>query len=73
MEQIIDKITRMQQAEITEYKIYMKLADRIDDKENAKILRSIAEDELKHYNFWNERTNTNIKAQKWKVYYYYFI
>jgi len=70
---ILDKITRMQHDEITEYHIYNKLAERTKDKDNKKILQDIAEDELRHYNFWNERTKKDIKPKKWKIYFYYFI
>ena len=70
---ILDKITKMQHDEITEYHIYSKLAERTKDKDNKKILQDIAEDELRHYNFWSERTKKDIKPKKWKIYFYYFI
>ena len=70
---ILDKITRMQHDEITEYHIYNKLAERTKDEDNKKILEDIAEDELRHYKFWNERTKKDIKPKKWKIYFYYFI
>src|SRR6056297_3706211 len=70
---ILDKITKMQHDEITEYHIYIKLAKRTKDNDNKQILNEIAEDELRHYKFWNERTNKDIKPKKWKIYFYYFI
>src|SRR6056297_755439 len=70
---ILDKITKMQHDEITEYHIYSKLAERTKDEDNKKILQDIAEDELRHYNFWSERTKKDIKPKKWKIYFYYFI
>ena len=70
---ILDKITKMQHDEITEYHIYSKLAKRTKDKENKKILQEIAEDELRHYEFWNEKTKSDIKPKKWKIYFYYLI
>ena len=70
---ILDKITRMQHDEITEYHIYSKLAERTKDEDNKQILKDIAEDELRHYKFWNEKTKKDIKPKKWKIYFYYFI
>lgn len=69
---ILDKITKMQRDEITEYHIYSKLAERAKNEENKSKLKDIAEDELKHYNFWNEITKTDIKPNQRKVYFYYF-
>jgi len=70
---ILDKITRMQHDEITEYHIYTKLAERTKDEDNKQILKDIAEDELRHYEYWNEKTKSDIKPKKWKIYFYYFI
>ena len=70
---LMNKITKMQHDEITEHYIYKKLAERTKDEDNKKILNEIAEDELRHYKFWNERTNKDIKPKKWKIYFYYFI
>ena len=70
---LLNKIIKMQQDEITEHHIYTKLAERTKDPENKKILQDIAEDELKHYNFWNEKTKSDIKPKKWKIYFYYLI
>lgn len=52
----MDKIYKQQQHEITEYAIYLELADLSTDKENSKILREIAAQELEHYNFWKTVT-----------------
>lgn len=70
---ILDKVTKIQRDEITEYHIYSKLAKRTKDKVNKSKLKDIAEDELKHYNFWNEITKTDIKPRKWKIHFYYFV
>ncbi|MDZ7672443.1 MAG: VIT1/CCC1 transporter family protein [Halanaerobiales bacterium] len=70
---IFEKIIKMQKDEITEHHIYTKLAKRTKDKENKEIILSIAKDELRHYNFWNMITKSNIKANKIKIYFYYFI
>lgn len=62
-----------QRNEITEYHIYSKLASRTGDKKNSKVLHEIADDELKHYNFWYEYTGKEVKPQRWKVLFFYWI
>ena len=62
-----------QENEITEYHIYQKLASRIKDPENRKILRDISEDELKHYNIWKKYTETEVKPDRWKIIKYCWI
>lgn len=61
-----------QKTEITEYYIYLKLAQSINDT-NGKILQHIAEDELKHYNFWKKFTKKDFKPSKYKIWKYYLI
>lgn len=70
---IFNKITKMQQDELTEYHIYSKLAERTKDDRNREILIQIAEDELSHYNYWSKQTQKDLKPKKWKIYFYYFI
>jgi VIT1/CCC1 family predicted Fe2+/Mn2+ transporter len=67
------KLLKMQKDEITEYKIYHKLADRAKDPKNASIMREIADDEKRHHDIWQKYTGTEVKAHTWKVYFYYFI
>jgi VIT1/CCC1 family predicted Fe2+/Mn2+ transporter len=68
-----EKLLKMQKDEITEYKIYHKLADRAKNKKNASIMREIADDEKRHHDIWQKYTKTEVKAHTWKVYFYYFI
>lgn len=68
-----EKLLRMQKDEITEYKIYHKLADRTKDPKNASIMREIADDEKRHHDIWQKYTGSEVKANTWKVYFYYFI
>ncbi|MBN2031034.1 VIT1/CCC1 transporter family protein [bacterium] len=62
-----------QKNEKTEYHIYMKLARKVQCPENRKILKSIAEDELKHYEFWRTLTQSDVKPNQWKIGIYYLI
>ncbi|OQY90351.1 MAG: rubrerythrin family protein [Anaerolineae bacterium UTCFX1] len=66
-------ILDFQQAEITEYQIYNKLADKIKSAENAAILRRIAQDELRHYREWKQYSGEDVQPQWLKVWGYYFI
>ncbi|GJQ52743.1 MAG: membrane protein [Anaerolineaceae bacterium] len=66
-------ILDFQQAEITEYQIYNKLADKIKSAENAAILRRIAQDELRHYREWKQHSGEDVQPQWLKVWGYYFI
>ncbi len=68
-----EELVRAQRNEITEYRIYRKLADYVEDEANSEIMREIAEDELEHYNFWKEYTGEEVKPSWLKVWFYYGI
>jgi rubrerythrin len=40
--------------------IYSRLAKKIGATENAKILRRIADDELRHYHGWNKYSGQEV-------------
>ncbi len=63
-------ILRQQQTEITEYHIYRALAELTDDEQNKQVLRQIAEEEKKHYAFWEQLTGRSLAPQMWKVRWY---
>lgn len=62
-----------QKNELTGHFIYKKLASRIKNEENAKILMGISNDELKHYNMFKSITTEDVKPNMVKVYFFYFI
>ncbi|MHA2246554.1 MAG: VIT1/CCC1 transporter family protein [Candidatus Hodarchaeales archaeon] len=62
-----------QKAEITEYYIYKKLSKSIKDPHNQKILNEIAEDELKHYSFWKQYTQREVRPSRIKKWFYFII
>ncbi|HOO91050.1 MAG TPA: ferritin family protein [Syntrophales bacterium] len=41
-----------QKNEITEHYIYARLAKKVQNPENRRILEKIADDELRHYHVW---------------------
>ena len=48
------KLLGFQRNEITEHHIYGKLAEKVKSPENRKILKNIADDELRHYRKWRD-------------------
>lgn len=68
-----DKILNAQKSEITEYHIYSKLSESIDDEENSKILQRIGNEEKEHYDFWSNYTGEKVKPSKLKVWFYVFL
>jgi vacuolar iron transporter family protein len=62
-----------QRSEITEYHIYHKLAGLLENKADADILRSIAEDEHKHYEIIKEQTMVPVSPSRWRIWFYYIL
>jgi VIT1/CCC1 family predicted Fe2+/Mn2+ transporter len=48
------KLLKFQRSERTEALVYMKIAKQCRDKENCKILLQIADDEIRHAEFWKK-------------------
>lgn len=69
-ETIKQQLLTFQENEITEYYIYNNIANRMDDEENARILREIAKDEKKHYEDWKKYTEEEVKPNRWKIFTY---
>lgn len=69
----ISYILKFQKAEITEFHIYSKLAKRIKDAHNSKILRHIGEEELRHYNTLKNYTKQEVAPNKFLIFWYQFL
>lgn len=63
----------MQRDEITSHLIYLKLSQRIKNEHNKKVLRRIADDEMSHYNLLKINTQVDVKPNKFKVAYFFWI
>jgi VIT1/CCC1 family predicted Fe2+/Mn2+ transporter len=61
------ELLRAQRSEITEFHIYSKLAQALADQRNASLLRRVAEDELRHYQFLRELTGQEVLPERVKV------
>jgi VIT1/CCC1 family predicted Fe2+/Mn2+ transporter len=70
---LIKKVISFQRSEITENKIYSKLSAASRSPKNKKVLSHIAEDELRHYNFWKKYTHQDLKPDVFQVWFYYLI
>lgn len=62
-----------QHNEITEHHIYQNLASMVPDKTNRDILQRISDDELRHYRFWKQHTNEELRPDRFKIALYTFI
>jgi len=68
--QLRDQILAFQENEITEYHIYQNLAARIKDEANARVLKIIAEDERRHHDKWKSLTQTEVKPNQTRIWFY---
>lgn len=59
--------------EITEHHIYLRLADRERDPKNAEVLRHIAQDERRHYDYFRTLTGQDVAPRAGMVRWYVFL
>jgi len=71
-ETIKKMIIRFQKIEITEYYVYKALAKRASGK-NRDVLNKIAEDELRHSEFWSKYSGQKIKPNRFTIWRYLII
>jgi len=71
--EVKDKLLKDQQDEITAHYIYSKISGFIKDSHNSQVVSQVAQDELKHYNRLKEITGVELKPQKRRVFFYYWI
>jgi vacuolar iron transporter family protein len=61
-------VLKAQRNEITEHFIYMKLAEKCKDENNARILRRIGEQEKEHSIYWQSMTGIDVKPDGWRIF-----
>lgn len=61
-------VLAVQRTELTEHLIYMRLADRTKDENNADVLRKIGLQEAEHARFWERRSGKKAKPDMWRVF-----
>lgn len=64
------KVLQAQKNEITEHLVYKKLAGIVKVRKNAEILDRISRDELGHYEFFKNLTQTEVKPDRFRVLFY---
>ena len=62
-----DKALRAQKNEISEYIIYKNLASAVNIRERSEILETIANEELKHYEFLKSVTGEDVEPDRIKI------
>ena len=70
---IRQRLMTFQRTEITEHHIYRQLAKIIRPAENQHILEQIAQDELRHYQGWKRYTGQEVKPDRLKMWFYYWV
>jgi VIT1/CCC1 family predicted Fe2+/Mn2+ transporter len=68
---LVEHALAYQRNEITEHEIYKRLAGAVKSPENARVLRNIAADELRHYREWRRHTGRDVRPVRWRVWFYY--
>lgn len=63
----------LQKGEITEHRIYQKIAAVTSDPHNREILTRIAEQENEHYRIWKKYTGRDVAPDQYRVWYYYLL
>jgi vacuolar iron transporter family protein len=69
---LADTLILFQKNEITEHKIYSKLSAKIKDAHNSAILKTIGDDELRHYQLFKKYTGRDVRPSKWKVFKFFW-
>jgi len=64
---------RAQRSEITEHIIYRKLARVVSDENNRDVLQRISDDELRHYGTWKKYSGRDVRPNRLKVWFYYWV
>jgi VIT1/CCC1 family predicted Fe2+/Mn2+ transporter len=72
-EELREKVLGFQKNEITEHEIYSRLAKRVKEPENQRVLEEIAADELRHYHEWRTHSQQDVAPDRWKIWKYYWI
>lgn len=68
--ELLQELLKNQKDEITSFHIYEALASKQKDAGNAKLLRTIAADEKKHYALLKKYSNVEVRPSKIKIFWY---
>ncbi len=69
----MEQLLTLQQEEINGYHTYKRLAEMVKDKKTSKIIARISKEELKHYQIWKKYTGKDIKPNKAKIRFFFWV
>lgn len=72
-ERIMRMMLKAQRTELTEHRIYQAMGKIISDRHNAEVISCMANDELRHYQFWKDKTGRDVKPDRLKMWAYYVV
>lgn len=72
-EEIKQALLELQRNELTESHIYSRLAEKIREEHNKKVLKRLSNEELSHYKRLKEFTEKDVKPNKMKIFIYLLI
>lgn len=67
---LLNRILAAQRAEITEHRIYSRLAATARNPNNRDVLLDIATEELAHYHIWKGYTGKDVSPDRFRIWYY---
>lgn len=68
-----NQLEMLQQEEINGYHTYNRLSKLVKDEHNSQILKRISGEELKHYHLWKEYTPTEVRPNKLRIGFFFWI
>lgn len=71
--EMVQWLLDLQRNELTESHIYSRLAEKIREEHNKKILERLSNEELSHYKRLKEFTKKDVESNKVKIFIYLFI
>ena len=69
----LDKLIYLQRGEITEHRIYTRIAGSTRDAHNREVLSRIASQEYEHYLIWKKYTARDVAPDSYRVWFYYLL
>ncbi|MBN1535817.1 MAG: VIT1/CCC1 transporter family protein [Anaerolineales bacterium] len=64
---LLKQVLAFQRDEITNQRLYDRLANMIQDEHNAEVMREMAKTELEHYRFWRDLSKIEVAPNKFLI------
>jgi len=68
-----EQLKILQKEEINGHYTYARLAEVVKDPNNSKVIKRISAEELKHYQIWKTYTGEDIKPNKFRINWFFWI